>query len=328
MKKTKKLQKICELGLEAIPPFNFKYTVYKPSHFPTKLESFDETSGAMYRTLRLSQGKIVGLKMTDLQRTRSKQGIMAEIFSNRALTEEDIKNVERHIIYAYGLNEKIEDFYQAVANDPQIQEPIRNLCGMRVSCFETLFEILNISSMLQNTTVKRSEQMMEAMLSNFGERVQFDGREFYVFYTPSDVAKSSEQRLRELKVGYRAKFLMSIADHFVQNPDLGDRVKEMDFEDAKERLMEIKGIGPYSANTTLFAFRRDQGLINFDVWNRKIFSDFLFGIEGKPVEEVSAEFDKRYGSYKGHAALYIIEDLFVRKPELQYWRKKNEIKRS
>jgi hypothetical protein len=45
MKRTKKLQKVCELGLEAVPPFNFKYTVYKPSHFPPKLEDFDEENG-------------------------------------------------------------------------------------------------------------------------------------------------------------------------------------------------------------------------------------------------------------------------------------------
>jgi 3-methyladenine DNA glycosylase/8-oxoguanine DNA glycosylase len=327
MKRTKKLQKICELGLEAVPPFNFKYTVYKPSHFPTKLEDFDEVNGRFYRTLRLSQRKLVGLRMSDLGQVENKPGIFVEVYSNTPLSSEELDNLGNHVSRSFGLKEDVDRFYKSITKKDPLQAPIKNLRGMRNSCFENLFEILNISSMLQNTTVKRSEQMMEAMLSNFGERVQFDGREFYVFYTPSDVAKSSEQRLRELKLGYRAKFLMGIADHFVKNPDLGDRVKEMNFEDAKERLMEIKGIGPYSASTTLFAFRRDPGLINFDVWNRKIFSNFLFGTDDKSVEEVSAEFDTRYGNYKGHAALYIIEDLFVRKPDLQYWRKKNETKR-
>lgn len=324
MKRTKKLQKICELGLEAVPPFNFKYTVYKPSHFPTRLEDFDEKSGAIYRTFRLSQSKIIGLKMTDLQRAKGKQGIMAEVFSNKSLTKEDIKKVEMHVNYAYGLNEKIENFYNAVAKDPQIQESIRNLNGMRVSCFETLFEILNISSMLQNTTVKRSEQMMENMLSSFGQRVAYEGRELYVFYTPSDIEKSTEQRLRELKVGYRAKFLMGIANHFVQNPDLGNRIRAMDFDEAKERLMEIRGIGPYSARIALFQYLRRPNEINFDSWKRKIFSKLFFNNEDKPVEKVEKESKKRWGNWAGYAGLYVIEDLFVKKPELQYWRKKNE----
>ena len=327
MKRTKKLQKICELGLEAVPPFNFKYTVYKPSHFPTKLEDFDENSETMYRTFRLSQSKLIGLKMADLQKAKGKDGILAEIFSNKALTEQDLQKVRGHISHAYGLNENIEDFYNVVVNDPQIQESLHDLSGMRVSCFETLFEILNISSMLQNTTVKRSEQMMENMLSSFGRRVNYDGRQLYVFYTPQDIAQSFEQKLRELKVGYRAKFLMEIANHFSANADLGERLKTMSFEDAKERLMEIRGVGPYSARIALFQYLRLPNEINFDSWKRKIFSKVFFGNEDEPVEKVEKEAKKRWGNWAGYAGLYIIEDLFVKKPELQYWRRKDEIKR-
>ncbi len=325
MKRAKKLQKICELGLEAIPPFNFKYTVYKPSHFPTKLEDFDVVSESMYRTFRLSQSKIIGLKMKDLQKAKGKDGIMAEVFSNRELTEQDLQKVRGHINHAYGLNEDIESFYKTVANDPSIQQgPIKNLRGMRVSCFETLFEILNISSMLQNTTVKRSEQMMSNMLSSFGRRVDYDGRQLYVFYTPQDIAQSSEQKLRELKVGYRAKFLMEIARHFSTNVDLGEKLKLMDFEEAKEELMEIRGVGPYSARIALFQYLRRPNEINFDSWKRKIFSKCFFGNENEEVEKVEKEAKQRWGDWMGYAGLYIIEDLFVRNPEMQYWRKKNE----
>ena len=324
MKRTKKLQKVCELGLEAVPPFNFKYTVYKPSHFPTKLEDFDEASETMYRTLRLSQDKIIGLKMADLQKVKGKDGIMAEIFSNRSLTEQDLQKVRGHISHAYGLNEDVRSFYEAVANDPSIQGPIQNLRGMRVSCFENLFEILNISSMLQNTTVKRSEQMMENMLSSFGRRVDYDGRQLYVFYTPQDIVQSSEQKLRDLKVGYRAKFIMGIAKYFSTNVDLGEKLKSIDFDEAKEELMEIKGVGPYSARIALFQYLRRPNEINFDSWKRKIFSRCFFGNENEEVEKVEREAKQRWGDWMGYAGLYVIENLFVRNPEMQYWRKKDE----
>ena len=324
MKRIKKLQKICELGLEAISPFNFKYTVYKPSHFPTKLGDFDETSETLYRSLRLGQDKLVGLKMTDLQKVIGKQGIMAEVFSNRRLTEKDVTKIKMHVSYAYGLNENIRSFYDAVSNDPGIQEPIHDLSGMRVSCFETLFEILNISSMLQNTTVKRSEQMMENMLSSFGQRVAYDGKQFYVFYTSQDITGSSEQELRDLKVGYRAKFLMDIARHFNNNQNLEGRLRKMSFEDAREELMKIRGVGPYSARIALFQYLRRPNEINFDSWKRKIFSKLFFGDETEPVDKVEKEAKKRWGDWAGYAGLYVIEDLFVKNPEMQYWRKKDE----
>lgn len=324
MKRTKKLQKICELGLEAIPPFNFKYTVYKPSHFPTKLEDFDENNGKFYRTFRLSQKKLIGLRMSDLGEIKNKPGIFVEVYSNTSLSNEDVNKLERHVSRSFGLQENIEEFYRQVNKQDSLQSSIENLRGMRNSCFETLFEILNISSMLQNTTVKRSEQMMEAMLSNFGKKVKFDEREFYVFYTPYDIVKSNEQKLRELKLGYRAKFLISIADHFVKNPNLSNSIKEMNFNDAKDRLMEIKGIGPYSARIALFQYLRRPYEINFDSWKRKIFSKFFFGNDTELVEKVEKESKRRWRDWAGYAGLYVIEDLFVKNPELQYWRKKNE----
>jgi len=323
MERSIELKKYCELGLPAVSPFNFKYTVYKPSHFPTRLEEFDETSEIFYRTYRLNKEKFIGLEMTDLQKSDGKDGLKIEIFSNKPLIKEEVKKIEAHVTYSYGLKEDINEFYLSVASDKSIREAINNLQGMRNSCFETLFEILNISSMLQNTTVKRSEQMMENMLFSFGKRVIYNGKELYAFYTPGDIFNSSEERLRELKVGYRAKFLMEIARRFSQNPDLEEKLKIMSFEDAKKNLMEIKGVGPYSARIALFQYLRRPHEINFDSWKRKIFSKFFFGNEGEPTEKVEKEAKDRWGVYGGYAALYIIEDLFIKNPKLQYW-KNNE----
>lgn len=323
MQRSIELKKYGELSLPAVSPFNFKYTVYKPSHFPSKLEEFDEASEIFYRTYRLDKEKIIGLKMTDLQKSNGKDGIKIEVSSNCPLTKEDVNKVETHVTYSYGLRENINDFYVSVASDKSIRESINNLRGMRNSCFETLFEILNISFILQNTTVKRSEQMMENMLFSFGKRVIYDRKGLYAFYTPEDIFNSSEERLRELKVGYRAKFLMEIARHFSQNPGLEEKLKTMSFEDAKKSLMEIKGVGPYSARIILFQYLRRPHEINFDSWKRKIFSKFFFGNEDEAVEKVEKEARERWGNYGGYAGLYVIEDLFVKNPEMQYWRKKD-----
>ncbi|MEK7550328.1 MAG: hypothetical protein AAB535_00880 [Patescibacteria group bacterium] len=321
---TIELNKTNELSLPAIPPFNFKYTVYKPSHFPTRLEESDEASEAFYRTYRLNEDKILGLKMSDLEKKQGESGIFLEVYSANELDRKDLGYLENHVNGAYGLKEDINEFYEYVKSDEELNVIIDNLRGMRNSCFETLFEILNISSILQNTTVKRSEQMMKNMLSSFGERVIYDGKELYTFYTPEDILNSSEERLRELKVGYRAKFLMEIARRFLQNPDLGEKLKTMNFEDAKETLMEIKGVGPYSARIALFQYLRRPHEINFDSWKRKIFSKFFFGNEGEVVEKVEKEVRERWGNYGGYAGLYVIEDLYVKNPELQYWRKDNK----
>jgi len=317
------LRKYDELSLPAVSPFNFKYTVYKPSHFPTRLEEFDEASETFYRTFRLNENKILGLKMSDLEKKQGESGIFLEVYSANELDRQDLNCLEKHVNGAYGLEEDINEFYEYVKGDEKLNLMIDDLRGMRNSCFENLYEILNIAVMLQNATVQRTEQMMQSMLSNFGEKVIYDGRELYAFYTPEDIFNSSEERLKELKVGYRAKFLMEIARHFVQNPHLEKKLKTMSFEDAKKSLMEIKGVGPYSARIALFQYLRRPHEINFDSWKRKIFSKFFFGNEDEAAEKVEKEARERWGNYGGYAGLYVIEDLFVKNPKLQYW-KSNE----
>lgn len=322
MSNTVVLRRIGDLPLSAVPPFNFKYTVFKPSHFPTPLEHFDEEDHCLYRTYRLNQDTIVGLTLKDLRIHGGGDGILAEVNANKRLDPADLSQVKEHLTWAFGLKEDVTQFYAAAGNDEPIASCIQRLNGMRISCFESLFEILNISSLLQNTTVKRSEQMMRNMLGAFGRRVSLRGRHFYVFYTPSDIATSSEVALRELKVGYRAKFLMAIAEHFAATCGFEDQLRTLAFDEAKKRLMAIRGIGPYSARIALFQFLRRPNEINFDSWKRKIFSQVFYGNETASIAAVEEEAQRRWGAWAGYAGLYVIEDLFLQHPEMQYWRKR------
>ena len=301
MKSIKKLKKRINLEIKAKEPFNFKYTLYKPSHFPTRLEFYDESKDIFYSTLRIDETKLIGLRISDLFNISKEEGILLDIYSNIEITNNDINKIKKHVIYSYGLEENIEDFYNHVSNDKKLQKVILRMKGMRNSCFENLFEILNISAMLQNTTVKRSEQMMGSMLSTFGDLVEYGGVKLHVFYTPERLNNSSENELRKLKLGYRAKYLISIADYFSKHQDLEETLKKIPLEDARTELMKIKGIGPYSANLALFSFLKYSNNINFDVWNTKIISDFLFNDENETQNKIERECEKRWGEFKSYS---------------------------
>lgn len=319
---TTELTKTTELSLPATSPFNFKLTVSKPSHFPTMLETFDEEQESFFRSLRLKDGKLIGLKISDLGTISSKDGIFVEIYSDNGLSAEEQSNLEKYMSNAYGLQENINDFYEHVAGDSKLKPVIDNLRGMRNSCFENLYEAMNIGIMLQNATIRRTEQMMGNMLSSYGSIIRYGGKDLFVFYTPRSILKTNEERLRDLKIGYRAKFVTNTAQYFADNEMLEEEIKQMSIEEARAKLLEIRGVGPYTANMLLFSCLRYPSFINFDVWNRKILSKFLFDNENVDVDTLNKECEKRWGKYQGYAALYIIENLFVNNPQLQYWKNK------
>lgn len=314
MGRTLELEHKRKITLPAVEPFNFTYTVKKPSHFYSSLEYYDDDAEVFYRALRINE-KPVGIKMHAAKDGKSECGIIADVFSKHELNKEDSEELKRRIVRSYGLDEDIREFYSSV-KDQKLKPVIGRMRGMRNSCIENLYEILNISVILQNTTVKRSEQMMKSLLDNFGNRVRFDGVELDVFYDPKTIAKSEEARLRELKLGYRAKFIMGLSEYFSSHPGIEANIGNMNFNDASSELQKINGIGPYSASIALFAYNRHPNFINFDVWNRKILADFIFGKEVEK-EVLEAKCEKLWGRFKGYAALYVIEDYFVRHSELQ-----------
>lgn len=311
------LSKSAELYLKAISPFNFKLSVYKPSHFPTGLESYNEEEKCFYRTIRLTSSEFVGVKIMDLEKTSSKPGLFVEIYSRGSLNNKELDTLKDRLERSYGVNDDINEFYRHAKDLGSI---ITNLNGMRNSCVESLYEITNISIVLQNTNVKRTESMMRNLLLKYGDLTTFSGKSLFVFYSPESIARSSEQVLRGLKLGYRANYILDIAKYFLKNKDLESEIEKMPPEEAKDKLLEIKGIGPYTANLILFSYLRHPGFINFDVWNRKLLSRFLFGVDNVPPQDLADECEKRWGKYKGHAALYVIENEFIQNPKLQYWK--------
>ena len=47
--------------------------------------------------------------------------------------------------------------------------------------------------------------MMQALLENYGTLLSYDGQKLYCFWEPEVIDAVTEQALRALKVGYRAK---------------------------------------------------------------------------------------------------------------------------
>jgi 3-methyladenine DNA glycosylase/8-oxoguanine DNA glycosylase len=82
---------------------------------------------------------------------------------------------------------------------------------MRVNSGEIgLYTMLQVYVVLQNATIRRTIQMMNNLLEKYEQKVKFDGKEMYVFWTPEVLNKTSEKELRNLKLGYRAKFLKKL----------------------------------------------------------------------------------------------------------------------
>lgn len=315
-RKTKIILKEQEL-IEIIPssPFDFDSTFHKPDHFTSGDNHWEP--GIKWQTW-LWENNSIGLKIFN-KGTREKPKLNIEIYSNKKLSKDFINSLIEEIKYRYNLNLDLSNFYHAFAKDKTLGPIIKKWRGMRPGHPSSLYEYLLIGIVLQNATVKRSVQMFRALLENYGTLLKFDGKKLWCFFKPGSLQTVSEDELRALKLGYRAKSIKRIDDYFAQGLMDEMALRKMNRETQMNELLKLYGVGPATVWYLLFdVFHHWDFFNHVSPWEQKIYSKIFFDVD--PEQPVSVKkilkYFERFGDYKQLAVHYIWEDL--------WWKRKNE----
>jgi len=262
------------------------------------------------------KGRELGLKLENIG-TVDKPNIRLNVYSEKALPKEFMESLIPEIKWRFNLDSDVSEFCEKFKGDKVLGPIIGKWKGMKPIAANSLYETLIIYIVLQNATVKRSVQMLENLFDKFGRKVQFDGRTMSTFWEPVKMAKSSEQGLRDLKLGYRAKFLMRLTEQFVKGEISESALRKGSKEEIKEGMLRLYGIGPASVEYLLFEdFYFCDALETIPPWEQKIMSRLLFNKDLVPTQDILDFFRKRYKGWEKLAFHYIWEDLF--------WKRKHE----
>jgi N-glycosylase/DNA lyase len=228
-----------------------------------------------------------------------------------------MEKIVKELSWRYGLSEDVSEFFETFANDRFLRPIFKRRKGMRANCANSLYELLIISIVLQNATVKRTVQMMNNLFSAYGSKLSFDGKELYAYWNPEDLNEVEEDELRSLKVGYRARMIKRVSEVFAHREIDELKLRRMSTENAEKELLSLYGVGPATAQIVLGGYLRryDTFDLKGKFWEQKILSRIMFSKKLVPVNEITDEFNKRYDKWRGLAFHYIFTDLFWRHRE-------------
>ncbi len=83
------------------------------------------------------------------------------------------------------------------------------------------------------------------------------------------LSEVSEQELRNLKLGYRAKYVYGVARILIKEPTFLSRVSKSSYEEAKSLLMTLPGVGAKIADCTLLFGSKKTEAFPVDTWISK-----------------------------------------------------------
>jgi DNA-3-methyladenine glycosylase II len=210
----------------------------------------------------------------------------------------------------FDLDADLSCFYELAAEDKILAPVVRTFSGYRIVGQPDLFESLVWAVIGQQINLQFAYTLKQRFVTNFGEQVSWDGRVFYLFPLPQSVVNLSHDHLFPLQFStQKSKYVQLIAEAFVQGIISKEKLSALSFEDARDELMKIKGVGNWTANYALmktFRFPNAFPLEDAGIHNaiRR-----LKKMDRKPTLEEVRQFFRRYKGCEAYATLYLWKSL-------------------
>lgn len=220
------------------------------------------------------------------------------VSTSRKLGKRALARVERDVRHVFRLDECLEEFYAAIADDPEFAWIARDGAG-RLLRSPTVFEDLVKSIATTNCSWSLTRKMITELVNNAG-REAADGRR--AFPTPEAMAARPVEFYRDVvRAGYRAEYLKELAER-VASGELDVEAwltSELSTADLKREMKRVKGVGDYAAENLLKLVGR-YDVLALDSWVRGKFKKVRGG--GRACDDKRiARFYSRFREWRGLA---------------------------
>ena len=244
-------------------------------------------------------------KLGDLYVGVIREALVKVAFDGRELAVETGSPVNKKKISDYfGLNEDLPRIYEEIGRDPNIRKAVKKFHGLRI-LNQDRWECLASFILSSYTNIPRIKKMIAGLSERFGKRLTLDNIEAYSFPAAERLAAADMGSLRESGLGFRAAYIKDTAQKIASKKFDLDELEDLNYDEAKKRLISLKGVGEKVADCTLlFSFRKYEAF-PVDVWIKRGVERLYFG--GKAIApKKAAEFAReRFGQYAGYAQEYL-----------------------
>lgn len=157
----------------------------------------------------------------------------------------------------------------------------------------------------QNKNITNIKQIVRRICEMYGKKAGIiEGRQYYAFPSLKALNGISERDFRELRVGFRAPYLRDAVDKLYSKEITENQLINMSYEEAKDKLISIKGVGDKVANCVLLFGLGFTNAFPVDVWIKRIMEDLYFHEDtNKDIIETFGK--EKFGQYGGYAQQYL-----------------------
>ena len=179
----------------------------------------------------------------------------------------------------------------------------RGIRILRQDAFEAVISFI----ISQNNNIPRIKKIVEAMALTYGNKIDVSegmtahiagSAEKYSFPTAERLAALCEQDLRELKMGFRAAYVLDAATKIHGGEIDLEKLAHLSTDECIEALQAVKGIGLKVASCAALFGMGKYDAFPIDVWIKRV-AEKYFADDTQPFSAA------RFGEYAGIAQQYL-----------------------
>jgi len=213
----------------------------------------------------------------------------------------------------------IKDYFDLKTNYTEIKKKLASIDeNLKISTeFGKGIRILNqdlweciISFIISaNNNIPRIKKIIEKLSLNYGEKIEWNGKDYYTFPTVQSLSKATVKDLREMGLGFRDIRVFNTTQMILSKKVDIEKICLMENSDQmREELLKLDGVGPKVADCILlFALKRFD-VFPIDVWVRRVMNELYIHNDDETKvnkKELTKLADEKFLGMAGIAQQYL-----------------------
>lgn len=310
------MMKSISFRMDAVAPFRLDYTAWALRRRPENI--IDTFEGGIYRRALVFEGSPVLVSVIQPEMEKPEIEIRAMWDKgeyHRARLEEFIKGI---LIRMLGMKKDLRSFYVFSKKEAHLKLIVQRFMGLKPPMFPSVFECAVNAIACQQLSLNVGMILLSHVAKKFGKRIKTPEGKYHAFPEASALRKRQAEDFRGLGFSFNKAIAIIALSKSVTEGRLDlERLLDLDNESAVKELLEIRGIGRWSAEYILLrGLGRTGSLPADDIGFRNKLTDWLNIGEKLDYEGVLREI-KRFGPYAGLIYFHLLLKSLLEKGYIQ-----------
>jgi len=184
--------------------------------------------------------------------------------------------------------------------DDVLKEAVAFAPGIRILNQEP-WECLISFIISQNNRIPMIKQVIRNISEKYGTSLE----DYFLFPTLEQIDGVSQEELMLCKTGFRAKYIIDAIKNVKSGNVDFEKLKDVSTENARKKLMEIKGVGEKVSDCVLLFSMGRRDVFPTDVWVKRVMEHFYFDGKNTKIKDIHSFAEDKFGGLSGFAQQYL-----------------------